>query len=146
MLRAVAPEETCVWQWKPGAILDERQAVVIARQQLEDLVARLQTSRLAAEARVEVGPAVPTIDSVAAEVDADLMVMISHARTGALRAALGSVADAVVRTSSRPVLVCRLVQSPRGKPKSIDVFHALQHTRARMVPQSIASAGYHSVE
>ena len=39
-------------------------------------------------------------------IDADLVVMTSHGRTGLSRAWLGSVADAVVRQSSVPVLDC----------------------------------------
>src|SRR5215467_15633166 len=41
------------------------------------------------------------------EVGADLIVMTSHGRTGLSRAWLGSVADAVVRRSTIPVLMLR---------------------------------------
>jgi len=41
------------------------------------------------------------------EVEADLIVMSTHALTGPARALLGSVADAVVRNAHRPVLLLR---------------------------------------
>jgi nucleotide-binding universal stress UspA family protein len=43
----------------------------------------------------------------AREIDADLIVMTSHGRTGFSRAWLGSVADAVMRNSATPVLIVR---------------------------------------
>jgi hypothetical protein len=52
-----------------------------------------------------------TIHAVAEETDADLIVMSTHALTGPARTVLGSVADAVVRTSRHPVLLAR---RPRG--------------------------------
>jgi len=45
------------------------------------------------------------------EVGADLIVMTSHGRTGLSRAWLGSVADAVVRRSTIPVLMLRPVDT-----------------------------------
>ena len=48
----------------------------------------------------------------AREVDADLIVMTSHGRTGFSRAWLGSVADAVMRNSAIPVLIVRSEQGP----------------------------------
>jgi nucleotide-binding universal stress UspA family protein len=47
----------------------------------------------------------------ATDVGADMVVMSTHALTGPARTALGSVADAVVRGSHRPVLLLR-----RGRP------------------------------
>lgn len=43
----------------------------------------------------------------AAECDADLIVMGTHGRRGVRRAVLGSVAESLVRTAGRPVLVVR---------------------------------------
>ena len=43
----------------------------------------------------------------AAECEADLIVMGTHGRRGVRRALLGSVAESLVRTADRPVLVVR---------------------------------------
>ncbi len=53
------------------------------------------------------GRAATSIATHAAATGADLIVMSSHGRTGASRFWLGSVADAVIRASSIPVLVIR---------------------------------------
>ena len=56
------------------------------------------------------GPAVPAILKAAAELPAQLLVMGTHGRTGLNRLiALGSVAEAVVRTAPCSVLVVRMV-------------------------------------
>jgi nucleotide-binding universal stress UspA family protein len=55
------------------------------------------------------GSAAPAILSAASELPAQLLVMGTHGRTGLSRVALGSVAQAVVRTAPCSVLVVRLV-------------------------------------
>jgi nucleotide-binding universal stress UspA family protein len=50
------------------------------------------------------------------EVEADLIVMSTHALTGPVRTLLGSVADAVVRNSHRPVLLSRRSPSDETMP------------------------------
>lgn len=59
--------------------------------------------------RVGVGAEVPRhrIGEVAREVDADLIVMGTHGRTGIERVLLGSVAEHIVRASPIPVLTVR---------------------------------------
>jgi nucleotide-binding universal stress UspA family protein len=52
------------------------------------------------------------INRLAAEIDADLVVMGTHGRRGLARAFVGSVAESVLRTSTRPVLTLR---GPTGK-------------------------------
>ena len=53
------------------------------------------------------GQVVNAIERLADDVDSDLIVMSTHALTGPARAVLGSVADELVRTSNRPVLLVR---------------------------------------
>ena len=53
------------------------------------------------------GSTAPAIAERAAKVGADLIVMGSHGRTGASRFWLGSVADAVMRSATVPVLMVR---------------------------------------
>lgn len=54
-----------------------------------------------------VGKVVPTLSAVAAERGADLIVMSTHGRGGFQRLWLGSVADALVRHATVPVLLVR---------------------------------------
>lgn len=53
---------------------------------------------------------------LARELSADLIVMGSHGRTGLARALLGSVAEAVVRAATCPVLTIRMPPVPHEKP------------------------------
>jgi nucleotide-binding universal stress UspA family protein len=58
------------------------------------------------------------INAVANEINADIIVMGTHARRGLRRALLGSVAENVIRTTPRPVLT---IHGPRE--------HEEEHTR-----------------
>jgi nucleotide-binding universal stress UspA family protein len=53
------------------------------------------------------GPAVATVLDASDELGANLIVVGSHARTGAARRVLGSVAEEILRVSKIPVLVVR---------------------------------------
>jgi Universal stress protein UspA and related nucleotide-binding proteins len=53
------------------------------------------------------GQTVPAICKRSRDVNADLIVMTTHGRTGINRAWVGSVADGVLRRSGLPVLMCR---------------------------------------
>jgi len=75
------------------------------------LVARQKASGVPAEGRVSVGSPADEVQRVAEEIKADLIVVGTHGRRGLARAFLGSVAEIVVRTSTRPVLV---VPSPQA--------------------------------
>jgi nucleotide-binding universal stress UspA family protein len=57
--------------------------------------------------RVATGPVAETIVSVAEDLDAKYIVMASHGRGGVQRWMIGSVADKVMRTSTRPTLLVR---------------------------------------
>ena len=89
-----------------------------AHRDFERLTASLQAAGVAAEARVAVGPVAATLVAVAADVEADLIVMCTHALTGPVRSLVGSVADEVIRTAGRPVLLIRqgLGRSPGRQP------------------------------
>jgi nucleotide-binding universal stress UspA family protein len=60
---------------------------------------------LSVETVVRRGSAHEEIASCATEIDADLIVMASHGRTGLTRHLLGSVTDRVLRVTETPVLV-----------------------------------------
>ncbi len=77
------------------------------RRHLEQL-AGAYLSGVAHEVRVEVSADVATtIAAFADEIGADPIAIGTHGRSGLSRALLGSVAEAVIRTSNVPVLVVR---------------------------------------
>jgi nucleotide-binding universal stress UspA family protein len=53
------------------------------------------------------------VNAVADEVDADVIVIGTHGRRGLARALLGSVAERIIRTATRPVLTIR-TPTPRA--------------------------------
>jgi nucleotide-binding universal stress UspA family protein len=87
---------------RANALVEE--AVASGKRKLDDLAARLRGRIELAPVRVEIGDARETIDRIAAESDADLIVMGTHGRRGVSRWFLGSVAETVVRTAPCPVL------------------------------------------
>ncbi|HEY3061904.1 MAG TPA: universal stress protein [Chloroflexota bacterium] len=78
-----------------------------AQSYVDALARRLRDVGIAAEAKAGAGDVVRTIEEEADRIDADLIVIATHARVGAARATLGSTADALVRTAKRPVLLVR---------------------------------------
>lgn len=83
----------------------------ILRQELENLRERaLMLSRetgLDVTGRLVTGRVDTAVEHEAEEFHADLIIMATHARSGFARARLGSVADAVVRQATMPVLLVR---------------------------------------
>jgi nucleotide-binding universal stress UspA family protein len=81
------------------------------RAYLESVAAELRTgASIQVSFAVVRGGASEMICERAKEIDADLIVMTSHARTGFGRLWLGSVADSVVRNATIPVLMLRPVE------------------------------------
>jgi nucleotide-binding universal stress UspA family protein len=72
---------------------------------MEALLTKYKGSGVAVDGVVRVGPPAEEVQRVAEEVKAELIVVGTHGRRGLARALLGSVAEVVVRTSSRPVVV-----------------------------------------
>jgi nucleotide-binding universal stress UspA family protein len=83
----------------------ERDSERQSRQDLERLVAEKLPPGLACRTVVLVGAAAEAIVNVAEQEAADLIVIATHGRTGWRRLAFGSVAEKVIRTATRPVLV-----------------------------------------
>jgi nucleotide-binding universal stress UspA family protein len=82
-------------------------ALQAAETYTERLAHQLGRADVRAEGRAALGDVASAINQVAEQEHADLIVMSSHSLTGPARTVLGSVADAVVRTAVRPVLVVR---------------------------------------
>jgi nucleotide-binding universal stress UspA family protein len=68
---------------------------------------------------IHLGSPASEIINYAEEVDAELIVMPSHGRTGIKHFALGSVAERVVRTAHCPVLVLRHKEQKKDSKKLI---------------------------
>jgi len=111
LLRVIIPT------FVPGApqiarAIDEDRLLGVARERetreyLAHVQERLSESGATVDTRIAVGSPAQTILDQADEIGADLIAIATHGRGATLRAFLGSVADKVVRGSTRPVLVYR---------------------------------------
>jgi nucleotide-binding universal stress UspA family protein len=89
----------------------EAETLGAAQTYVDGIAVRLEADGLRARGSARTGKPVSVIEDVAEQVDADLIVMSTHALTGPARTLIGSTADALVRTARRPVL---LVRRPGG--------------------------------
>jgi nucleotide-binding universal stress UspA family protein len=88
------------------------EAMTRARTYVDGLVYRLRAAGVNANGEARIVDNVPAgIVEAAGVLETDLIVMSTHGLTGLPRAVLGSVADAVVRTASCPVLLVRQSES-----------------------------------
>jgi nucleotide-binding universal stress UspA family protein len=74
---------------------------------LQSIRAKLQKAGLRTSFLIRQGPIAETILHVATEVNADIVAMSTHGRTGVSRWLLGSIANRVVNHSPIPVLLIR---------------------------------------
>ena len=81
-----------------------------ATRYLKEMCAKLEMDEARVNFLVREGDVTQLILDVAQEVQADLIAMSTHGRSGALRWLLGSVTDRIVRHSPIPVLAIR----PKG--------------------------------
>lgn len=86
-------------------LMDEQEA------RLEQLLVEMEAERLegvASSVRVIRCPSVAQgVELAAEDAGAEMIVVGSHGRTGLKRVLLGSIAESILRQSSRPVLVAR---------------------------------------
>lgn len=124
LLRVVEPIPAHLYDgiyWSGGAYLDpawDEESRQAAQSFVNGMALRLRKAGAAAEGRAIIGDVTTTIVETAEAVEADVIVMSTHALTGPARAILGSVSDAVVRTARRPVLLIRRsapMQGPTGQ-------------------------------
>jgi nucleotide-binding universal stress UspA family protein len=71
------------------------------------------------------GDPIELIASRAREIDADLIVLTSHGRTGLSRMWLGSVADGLVRRSRVPVLLLRPINPTTEQPPAHRLYETI---------------------
>lgn len=85
----------------------EGQEQAAAQHYLDATAARLRDSGVKVRTRSAWGQPVEVIGTLADAEGADLIAMTTHGRSGLVRAVMGSVADRVVHTSRKPVLLLR---------------------------------------
>lgn len=100
------------------AAMDPTEAQVAAVREAEEYLEGVAAHARALGAKnvrtsVWYGPAAPSIAEAAETVQADLIVMSSHGRSGVGRFLLGSVAESVLRTTSVPILL--LTRTTEGR-------------------------------
>jgi nucleotide-binding universal stress UspA family protein len=102
--------------WSAAQVKDEETYV-------QSIATELATSTgLPVTCAVIQGPSVDMICRRARDVDASLIVMTSHGRTGFSRAWLGSTADGVIRHSATPVLMLPPVEGKAARLAPPSVF------------------------
>jgi nucleotide-binding universal stress UspA family protein len=79
---------------------------------LDTLTRELRDSGFKAAPRVAWGRPSDMIQQIADESNVDLIVMTTHGRSGITRFLIGSVADNVIRTADRPLLLVRAQHEP----------------------------------
>lgn len=100
LVPVVPPSPGIVW-----GTIDDQVRLTRVREALDELLA--QRGLDAATTHVLIGTPGTMVAELASEIGADLIVVTSHGRTGIVRAALGSVAERVVRLARCPVLVLK---------------------------------------
>jgi len=96
-----------------------------ANQYLEEVRTRIAPSGVESEGWVRSGPVARTVDALASEQEAELIVLTTHGRGAWQRAWLGSVADALIRRGGTPILLLREKDASRtwagGIPRKVVV-------------------------
>ena len=122
LMRATMPAEKVISGLNPGSVLPsadivdpmpmidaERDAV---DSYLTTVAERLEAQGLRIHTEEPEGPAADAILQVADDLDADLIAMTTHGRTGMKRLVFGSVAGEVLHRSTRPLLLVRVTDHP----------------------------------
>lgn len=81
----------------------------------------LEKAGIAAKAALRVGHAADEIAAAADELGADLLVMGSHGHGALASAVLGSVTQAVLARSTRPLLLLRAKAAPKGDSLAVGI-------------------------
>ena len=88
-----------------------------AQAYLDAVAARLGTQGVQSRSMVVLGDAAEAITRAAEESDVDVIAMTTHGRGGIGRLVFGSVADAVLRGSTRPVFLVPVREGEREGPE-----------------------------
>ena len=98
-------------------VRDARQGSPEAARRFLDFTRRQYANDgVAIETLVREGPVAEAIVRAAEEQQIDMIAMATHGRSGLQRAVYGSVAEQVLRSSTKPVLLVRVPGSPVEQP------------------------------
>ena len=90
-----------------AALEEDKRNSTRAKRYLSGKIHGMKSRDIKGSYQVVVGDPVQSIMSFAQKEHIDLIVMTTHGKSGLKRAFMGSVADAVIRKSGKPVLVVR---------------------------------------
>ena len=111
-------------------VRDTRHGSAEASRRFLDFTRRQHASDgVAIETLVREGPVAEAIVRAAEQEQIDVIVMATHGRSGLQRAVYGSVAEQVLRSSTKPVLLVRVPGSPVEQPEP-----SAQRKPARSLP------------
>ena len=91
-----------------------------AETRVEDVTAALSDAGIDTVGNVIRGDPLSVIENTITDVDADLVVMPSHTRTGLQRMLLGSVTEKVIRVSPVPVVTVPIPDGDEHEPSTDD--------------------------
>ena len=126
LLRAHTPQVIPYLGHNPYALADiVRYETESGRAYLDEVASRLQAKGFSVKTILSEGRAADVILDVAESMQADLIAMTTHGRSGVGRWLLGSTADAVVHAAKVPVLLSRglvrqQIPSPQTQPIGVD--------------------------
>jgi len=100
LVPVVPPSPGIVW-----GTVDDQVRLTRVREALDEMLEEKGMTDV--NTHVLIGQPANTVADLAEEIGAELVIVTSHGRTGIVRAALGSVAERVVRLCPCPVLVLK---------------------------------------
>ncbi|MGQ9555332.1 MAG: universal stress protein [Anaerolineae bacterium] len=123
LVRVIPSEPTIIAEtmgMEPALTIDPTPLIEAERKEAENYLAalanRLNSQDLAVQYKHLEGPPAETIVELASQLGVDLIAMTTHGRGRLRRIFLGSVADAIVRHASCPVLLVRVHEAASPAP------------------------------
>jgi nucleotide-binding universal stress UspA family protein len=101
----------------PSPIVEANQAH--AREIIDELVARAKAAHVTANGIVVEGEPAAAVLQTAADLNADLILLSSHGRSGVARMLVGSVAEGIFRRANVPVLIVPSGMGPEHPEKHL---------------------------
>lgn len=116
LIHVAAPDPDFVgFRTGPQYVRDHRAEVLKQEhRELHELRDKLRADGVKAEALLVQGPTTETILEEAGDLDAELIVMGSHGRSGLFKALVGSVCEQVLRESRVPVYIVPAREQAEG--------------------------------